>query len=82
MVKIRRLMPIEKHPGEGCFLHHYYLVCSDIPLVQCGGLRVWFVFFEPAVYAGRASHGAKEVNQGSPLWKSLLLFLCAESADG
>ena len=36
-------------------------------------MRVWFVFSEPAVSAVRASHGAKEVNQGSPLWKSLLL---------
>ena len=38
-------------------------------------VRVWFVFPELTVSAVRAlRHGAKEVNQGSPLWKSLLLF--------
>ena len=43
--------------------------------------RVWFVFSEPAVYAVRALHGAKEVNRGPPFGDPSSFF-SSESTDG
>ena len=48
--------------------------CRFAPFVV-SFFRVWFVFSEAIVLSKAClRHGAKEVNPGSPFWKSLLLF--------